>query len=222
MRCCRRYDQIYPVEQLQDFAAKAQQVAIGINVLRRGDIGAATNALERVRIVIRRVVPEMLLVIDMRLAAHNRTISLSGEGYLLRAAAKLLKYRNNIIDRAPNFFVYVVPEFSRQTQAQSRGALFDRGRIKDGREALTVNVLRIVMGDGLQHERRIGGSVRHGANMVERPRERDDAARAHQAITWLVAGQPTKCGGQADGARRVSADRATAHPCRNGNSRARR
>src|SRR5262249_43054629 len=90
------------------------------------------------------------------------------------------------------------------------GFFLDRRRIVDGRELLAVDVLRVISGDCLEDERRVGCGPRHGPDVIERPGKWQHAARANQAVRRFQPGDPAACRWQTNGAGGVSADGAIA------------
>src|ERR1051326_3812883 len=161
-----------------------------------------------------------VLVIGVRLTADDSAVCFGGEADLPSAGGELLEHSDGRFNGVLNFGIDFVPELTRQTQAQSRGALFDGRRIENRREAVAVDVVRVVAGNSLEHECSIGCSTRHGPNMVERPGERNDAPRADEAVSRLVAGDSAEGRRQPDRAGGISADGAVAKAGGDGRSRA--
>src|SRR5438270_4420504 len=103
---------------MQNFAALAQQVAISLDVLWRGHISAAADALERIRMIFTLMGRQVLLVICVRFTADNGAVGLGREIDLPRSGAELREYGNSSIDGAADFFINLVPELACQPQAQ--------------------------------------------------------------------------------------------------------
>src|SRR5262249_10127418 len=96
----------------------------------------------------------------------------------------------------------------------------ERGEVIVDRDTTRGRVGGIVAGHRLEQVCAVLHRARHGAGMVERPRERQDTGATHTSVCWLEPNDATEGGGAADGATGVRARRTHHQPGREGRPRA--
>ena len=102
-------------------------------------------------------------------------------------------------------------EVAHEPDPHARHAAVEVGRVIGHRDRRARGVLRVVAGDGLEHERVVRDGAGDRADVVERIGQREDAAPTDEAVRRLHAGHAAHRRGIPDRSGRVRADRCGHH-----------
>ena len=115
------------------------------------------------------------------------------------------------IDRPGNVRIEVVVErLARNAEPQLRGRRLQRPGVVDGRHVRGRRIEIVVAGDDVHHQRDILDALAHRTDMIERPRQRHDAARADAPVRRLQPDDAAVSGRHADGPGGIGPERRVA------------
>ena len=116
-----------------------------------------------------------------------------GPGYINQFGSEFLQHSHRLLHRPPHLRLHrKIEELPRYAEAQPTDALLGRGSVVRHVDPRRRRVVGIVAGNGVHCVGCVHHRSRHGAAVVQPPRERADPVTAHESVGWFVADKVAK------------------------------